>query len=245
MTKTIFLLNVNNFAPDVTRITYPLIEYYADRIGASIRMITQRRFPAWPVTYEKMQIFTMAKEWPSDFHFYIDSDTLIHPETPDYSLYLSKGTVCFHDFDLSTVRFKPDEYFLRDGRYMAPGNWFMIASDLCLDLWKPLDITLQEALSNIYPCPKEVKAGVTREHLIDDYTLARNISRYGLRVKTAMQIYKEQNLWTGFLQHQYLMTHEEQAAYYKAVIYNDENGWNVGPIYDKIVKEYHGLLHTV
>lgn len=238
MTKTIFLLNIGDFAPEVTEITYPLIRYYADRIGAKIHTITERKFPDWPVTYEKMQIYTLAKEIGSDWNIYVDSDTLIHPETPDYTLYLSKGTVSFHDTDLSTVRFKQDEYFLRDGRYLAPGNWFAIASDLSLDLWHPLDITLEDALKNIFPCPKEVRGNVTKQHLIDDYTLARNISRYGLRVKTARQIYKEFNLWTGFLQHQYLMTHEQQAQYYKNVIYQTEDAWGIGEIYDEILKGY-------
>jgi hypothetical protein len=238
MTKTIFLLNIDDFAPDVTAITYPLIRYYAERIGAEIHTITERRFPEWPVTYEKMQIHELAKEIGSDWNIYIDSDTLIHPECPDWTLYLPKGTVGMFNSDLSTMRFKPDEYALRDGRFMAPGNWFMIASDLCLDLWQPLDITIEEAVSRIFPSAKEQAHGVTREHLIDDFTLARNIARYGLRVKTVMQLCKEQNLWEGFLQHQYLMTHEEQVAYYRGVIYQAENGWNVGKLYDKIIQEY-------
>ena len=190
MTKAIYLLNIGNYVPEITEITYPFIKHYAKRIGAEIHMITQRKFPEWPLTYEKLQIHELAKESPSDWHIYIDLDAMIHPECPDFTIYLPKGTVSFHTTDVSHIRFRNDSYSLRDGRYLAPGNWFMIASDLCLDLWRPLDTSPEEAIANIFPTPNEVKHGITREHLIDDYALSRNIARFGLAFKSFEDIYK-------------------------------------------------------
>jgi hypothetical protein len=264
MKKTIFLLNIDNFAPEVTKITYPLIYYYADRIGATVHLITERKFPTMPVTYEKLQIYALAQEQDNAWNIYVDSDTLIHPECPDFSLYLPSDTVAFHALDYSPMRFRPDEISLNDlqrwdwrkpfaqrvPRFLAPGNWFAIASRKCVNLWKPLDIPLQEALSNIFVSPQEFQAGITKDHLIDDYTLGRNLARYHLKVKSFRQIYEEQKFWPGFLQHQYLMPQSERVAYLTGAIYNDgpatkpeTYGWSsenrgVSKLYEQIVKDY-------
>ena len=248
MKKTIFLLNIDNFAPEVTEITYPLIRYYADRIGAELHIITERKFPTMPVTYEKLQIYTLAREQGNDWNIYIDSDTLIHPECPDFSLYLKPDEIAFHAIDYSPMRFRPDRVFLKDHRFQAPGNWLAIASRKCLNLWKPLDISLKEALSNIFVSPQEFQAGIKKEHLIDDYTLARNIAQFHLKVKTCKQIYEEQKFWPGFLQHQYLMPTSERVAYLRGAIYNDGKtpetyGWSsenrgVSKLYEQILKDY-------
>ena len=217
MTKTIFLLNIGDFAPEITKVTYPLIQLYAERIGAKIHMITERKFPDWPVTYEKMQIYELAQMIESDWNIYVDSDALIHPECPDFTIYLPKGTVSFHAPDLSQTRFKTDKYFLRDGRYLAPGNWFTIASDLCVDLWKPLELTPEEAVANIFPTVNEKAHGIEAGHLIDDYTLARNMSRFGLRFKSFVDICKEQG-FPEYLAHQYTMTVAEKVKWLEGVL---------------------------
>lgn len=204
MKKTIYLLNIGDYSPELTRLTYPFIRLYAKRIGAEIVEIKERKFPNWPVTYEKMQIYELAKQNKSDWNIYIDSDTLIHPLCPDFTLYLNKDTVCYHTADRSYDRFQTDEYFLRDGRHISPGNWFIIASDWCLDIWKPLDdLTVDEAVDRIVPTPREAKAGIPAGHLIDDYTIARNMARCGIKFKPFIEIYKQLGM-DGMLQHRYL-----------------------------------------
>lgn len=211
MTKTIFLLNIGDFAPEITRLTYPFIRCYADRIGAEIRMITERKFPDWPMTYEKMQIYELAQEIGGDWFLYIDSDALIHPEFLDITSHLPMDTVACYSRDIADIRWKMDRYFDRDGRRIGWGNWFAVASAWCLDLWHPLEMTLAEALENIRPTPNELRAGVTREHLIDDYTLSRNVARYGLKFKTFKEIWKENGLENPLVQHQYTLGVEDQA----------------------------------
>ena len=209
MKKTIFLLNIDNYAPEITKITLPFIKHYAKRLGAEIQMITERKFPEWPLTYEKLQIYELAQKVGGDWFLYVDSDVLIHPECPDFTIYLPKGTVSFHSPDISSIRFRPDKYAYRDGRYIAPGNWFMVASDLCLDLWRPLEMFPGEAVGRITPTPAELKVGITAEHLIDDFALASNIARFGLAFKSFQEIYKQY----GFeerLQHWYLETKEQK-----------------------------------
>src|SRR5215475_7437192 len=91
--KTLYLLNIDHYAPELCAMTYPLIKFYAYRIGASIRMITQRKYPDWPPVYEKLQIWDIAQREPADWHIYLDSDALVHPETVDWTEFLPRDTV--------------------------------------------------------------------------------------------------------------------------------------------------------
>jgi len=209
MKKQIFLLDINHYQPEITALTLPFIKVWAEKIGADIFTITERKFPDWPVTYEKMQIYELAQQIGADWNIYIDLDTLIHPECPDFTAHLDKSVVAIHNYDVASVRFKMDKYFWRDGRYFAFGNWFTVASDWCVDLWKPLDITLEQALDNIRPTPHELSNGITREHLIDDYTLTRNLARYGIKFTTFVKMWQAMNTNMGFLQHRYIPMHDE------------------------------------
>jgi hypothetical protein len=113
---------------------------------------------------------------------------------------------------MASVRWKYDEYFLRDGRNIGSCNWFTIASDwTAFDLWRPLEIPLAEALGNIYPIPNELSSGITKEHLIDDYTLSRNIARFGLKFRKAIDIQAETGMpGANFFWHQYTVPNDEK-----------------------------------
>ena len=191
--KTIFTLNVDGYAPEITALTYPLIEAYAEKIGANFHIIGERKFPEWPMTYEKLQIYELAQQMENDWNIYIDSDALVHPDTPDLTALLPRDTVAHFGSDFAPVRWKSDRYFQRDGRNFGSGNWLAVASDLCIDLWRPLDdLTPAEAIANIYPTIFEQVSGVVnRSHLIDDYTVSRNIARFGLKAKTFRKIFEE------------------------------------------------------
>lgn len=189
--KTVFTLNVDGYAPEITALTYPLLRYYANKIGADFYIITERKFPDYPVTYEKLQIFQLSQEMGNDWNIYIDSDAIIHPETLDWTLFLNKDTIAHNGRDMANLRWRYDKYFVRDGRHWGSCNWFTIASDLCIDIWRPLDMTAKEAISNIFPTVNEYNTVITPEHLIDDYALSRNIAMFGLKAKTLLDIQRE------------------------------------------------------
>lgn len=218
--KTIFLLNVDNYAPEITALTYPYIEKYAKKIQADIHKITERKFPDFPVTYEKLQIYELAQQMENDWNIYIDSDALVHPDTPDFTSLLSRDTVLHNGTDFSPIRFRPDRFFKRDGRSVGSCNWFTIASDWCIELWHPLDdLTASEAVSNIFPISDERKTNVTAEHLIDDYTLSRNIAKYGLKCWTMDKLWQMNGGKAGdFFWHQYQIGTEEKIKQMKQVI---------------------------
>ncbi len=183
--KTIFTLNVDGYSPEITELTYPLMKRYADKIGADFYTIKERKFPGFPSVYEKLQIYELAQKMENDWNIYIDSDALVHPDMMDVTNHLPKDTVLHNGVDLASNRWKYDRYFMRDGRNIGSCNWFTIASDWCVELWKPLDdLTFEEAIANISPIVNELNTVITAEHLIDDYALSRNIAKYGLKFNT-------------------------------------------------------------
>lgn len=185
--KTVYTVNVGNYEPQITELTYPLLCAYADKIGADFHVITERKFPGWPIVYEKLQIHELGRG--SDWNIYFDSDALVNPEMFDVTNHLTKDTVLHNGKDMAGVRWQYDHYFMRDGRNIGSCNWFTVGSDWCLDLWKPLDMTFEEASRNIHLTVAEHNSGMFKDnHLIDDYTLSRNIARYGLKFKTLVDV---------------------------------------------------------
>ncbi len=221
--KRIYLLNVvppdggtefrgiTGFQPRIQFLTFPLLANYARKIGASIVTIDQRKFPEFPITYEKLQIHELAKRSveaqivhadpdnppfgfrlqtvmvpPAEWNIYIDLDALVSPEFFDITAMLPKDHVCHNGRDMANMRWRYDQYFRRDGRHWGSCNWFTVGSDWMLDAWRPLDdLSPAEALANINITIQEHNSGNCKtEHLIDDYTLSRNIARFGLKATT-------------------------------------------------------------
>lgn len=179
--KTIYTLDVDNYAPEMTEITFPFMKRYADKIGAEFHVITDRRFPDAPPTYEKFQIYELAREHKNDWSIFFDADVLIHPDLLDVTSRTPKDTVVVIGTGCSACWYRLNEFSLRDGRYASTGNWFSAVSDWCLDYWHPLDIPLETAVKDIFISANDVKRGTTPRHMIDEYTATRNIARYGLK----------------------------------------------------------------
>jgi len=226
--KVIFTLNIGNYNPSITAMTYPLIRYYAHKIGADICEINTRKWPEWPVVYEKLQIRDIMLQCGAEWAIYIDSDTLVHPDFWDPTTHVDKRTVLHNGKDMAGNRWRYDAYFNRDGRNIGSCNWFTVASEWCLDLWHPLDITLEQALEQIFPTVGELAPNGMIEpgHLIDDFTLSRNIARYGLQFTTMIDICTKLNPQApgnGFLWHKYNMPEAQKVAEMKQVL----KGWKV------------------
>lgn len=216
--KTIWTLNVGGtYAPEITAITYKFIKHWAGKIGARFEVITERKFPEWPDVYEKLQIFELGRS--NDWNIYIDSDAFVHPDMYDPTEVINPDTVLHNGVDFAPIRWSYDGYFRRDGRNIGSCNWFAAAHNDCLDLWRPSEQTLKEAVANIHPTQAELASGMRPEHLIDDYTLSRNIARFGLKVTTISNINKQllgNNV--SYLWHIYATPVEEKLKQLKEVI---------------------------
>lgn len=224
MKKTVWTLNVGgNYAPEITANTYPLLRHYADKIGADFHIITERKFPDFPIVYEKLQIFELGRD--TDWNIYIDSDALVHPDMFDVTEHLHKDTVLHNGNDMAGNRWRYDRFFRRDGRHIGSCNWFTIGSDWCIDLWKPLDdISLATAVGNISLTQHEKNSGsMQADHLIDDYTLSRNIAKYGLKFDTLTNIQQRGNDRGEYLWHIYTVSIDEKVSKMKEILAR----WNI------------------
>lgn len=192
MKKTIFTLNIDNFQPEISKLTHPFIQNYADKIDAEFVVINQRKFPDYPMMYEKLQIYDLGKD--NDWNIYIDSDCLIHPDMFDITEVLPKDIIMTYGADFLAGRFKYDNYFRRDGRNLATSNFMTIASHLCTEVWEPLnDITVEEAISNIHTTSLEKVLGHEPGYGIDDYVISRNMAKYHLKYKAFTDLLAEIN----------------------------------------------------
>lgn len=218
--KTLYTLNVDDYAPDICALTYPLLRRYAAKIGAEFVVIDQRKNPTLPPVYEKLQIFDLEQERQSDWILFFDSDAIVHPDMPDVTEVLPRDTVLHNGTDYAACRYVYDDYFRRDGRHVSSCNWFTVASRWCLDVWRPLeDLTVEQAVARIRPTVIENTVGITADHLIDDFILSRNIARFGLKVKTFRELLAPLGLHESqFLWHQYTMPAEEKLRLIKQVL---------------------------
>jgi hypothetical protein len=88
----------------------------------------------------------------------------------------------------------PDER----GRYGSYGGRFVPET-----LVGPLQ-ELEEAYKRIYPTVSELNTIITPDHLIDDFTLSRNIAKYGLKFITFRDVLAKLGYPNpGFLWHLY------------------------------------------
>jgi hypothetical protein len=193
--KTIYTLDVapdgaGSYDPQITTLTYPLLKAYAEKIGADFHVITERKRPEWPITIEKFQVAELAKQRGDDWSIFVDADTLISPEMFDITEHMPKNTVAHNGNDMANVRWKYDHYFRRDGRNFGSCTWLVVASDWCVeDLWQLPGMLPEQAYANINLTIQEHNSGCCQtEHLIDDYTLSRNIARFGLKTTTVTEI---------------------------------------------------------
>ena len=216
--KTVFTLNIDNtYSKELTDLTYPFIKGYAHKIGANFHVINERKFPDFPIVYEKLQIYELAQEMNNDWNIYFDCDALIHPDLMDVTLHVPFDAVSHMGFDIASFRWKYDRFFKRDGRFIGSCNWFSVASSWCIELWKPIDdMTIDEISENIFPIKSEIVAGIKPIRLIDDYVLSRNIAKYGLKFKSFHTILKELGQdGSELFYHRYAMPPEQKVVLIK------------------------------
>lgn len=214
MKKTLYTLNLENYAPEITALTYPLLERYADKIQAKFEIINDRKFPGWPLVYEKLQIYERGKD--NDWNYFIDSDALVHPDFFDPTEHIPRDTVLHNGADMANNRWTYDRFFRRDGRHIGSCTWFCVASEWCRELWKPLDdLTLEEAVKNIHPTVIETNTVKSPASLIDDYTMSRNIAKYGLKFQTTLGLMAQMKDQSDYLWHQYVIVKDEKVRQMK------------------------------
>jgi hypothetical protein len=144
MKKTVYTLALKGYPKEMTDLTFPWIRHWANKIGAKFSIIEDRKFPDWPATYEKHQIFELGRK--DDWSIFIDADALINPDLFDFTETVYEDTVIYTGQDMAAMRFRPNKWTRRDKRFIGACTWFVACSRMCLDLWKPVDADLADAV---------------------------------------------------------------------------------------------------
>ena len=179
--KIIHVVNINNFFPELFALTYPTIESYAQRYGYEINIISERKFPDYPLHYEKFQVYEDGKE--AEVNILCDANMLIHPHLPDMVTHLRREAIAFNDnYHLST-KYHVDRipYFMRDGRDVGIATNFVVTSDWTHDAWEPIPLSAKDIESL---AKKEVTEDGNQRgwgHYADEFAISFNMAKYGLK----------------------------------------------------------------
>ena len=166
------VLATEGYAPELCAITLPTIRAYAERIGADFNLITTRKFPTYPINYERLQIYEAGKEY--DWNLNIDADMVIGKNLHDITVDAPEQIVrIVMRFD-ATMYFNVENniYFKRDGRNVGLVDAFIVTSRLTHDLWEPLPGSFDEYL----PVFKD-----NQSRRVSEFCLSQNLARYGLQ----------------------------------------------------------------
>ena len=179
MIKKLYTMNIDNYLPELCKITMPTIEAYAHKIGAELIIITERQFPDWPITYEKIQLYNLAKD--NDWTIFVDADTVIGKDVPDFTellKYYHIGVYMTYDADITL----PSEYFMiEDRRNIGIVTSFMVVHKDCHKIWTPLTESIQSAL-------RRLRCVNARPHIIDEFCISRNLARYKFDFRGLIEI---------------------------------------------------------
>ena len=198
----------------------PLMGMWAKKLGAELNIIDTPVFNQPSVTYEKFQLYEKSRGY--DWTLFVDADTLIHPDCPDWTELVRKDTVIFNGLDLSLNRFRSNDYIRRSSNLHGACTWFVLFSDWCRDVWHPMfdGMTFEKAMENIQSTQNELCSGVcSQQHLIDDYLVTQNFCRFGLKVATVTDLLK--SIGHGgeqYMFHLYAISAEQKLAELNRVI---------------------------
>ena len=167
--RKLHVVYINDFFPELWKLTLPSIEAYADKHGYELNIISKRKFPEWHINYEKMQVYEDGMD--CDVNLLVDADILIHPQYPDLLGLCPPNWISVMDAYYASEKLLLNKDFLRDGRDMGIASNFVFSGALTHDLYKPLEITPEEG--------REIT--LFREGDIDEYCLSKNMARYGIK----------------------------------------------------------------
>ena len=184
MRKLIHVVNINDFFPELFALTYPTIRSYAERNGYMINMITERKFPDYPINYEKMQVYEDGKD--AEVNILCDADMLIHPEFPDVTQFLKRDSISFNDNYNISWKYHVDRirYFMRDGRDVGIATNFVVSSDWTHDVWEPLSLSQKDIEDLAKKENTESENDPSQRgwgHYADEFALSYNMAKYGLK----------------------------------------------------------------
>lgn len=173
MTTCIHFITIPDSTALYQEVSLASVKQYAKRIGATLNLITERKFPDYPVNYEMMQIAEAGK--PYDWNLYLRAGVLLGEQLVDVTTICEPNSVATCFLYQASYNFitKPNIYFERDERDLGIGDTVVLAHKIAHEIWQPLPGSCKEYQPLIKANdPSQLTA----------YTLSLNMAKYGLKV---------------------------------------------------------------
>lgn len=176
MKAEIFVVNIDNYFPELCELSIPTIHAYADKIGAKFSLITERLYsklyPELPVTVEKLQ----ASKSDADYVIIIDADMLIHPNFWDVTKIVPSHMLGSYMVYNASNLYEPHMYFDRFGEYRGIATNFLVVPKL----WAPVMFSTHVGEM------RRLMGNVKRKFILDEYILSLNAAKYGAKLTGVM-----------------------------------------------------------
>ena len=196
MKKLLVTLNIGDYDKDITGITFPYMREYAKNIGADFHVITERKFPDFPLMIEEFQMYEFSQTY--DWIIFLDGDCLINPNTVDLTTLVEEDTVIIAKYNPPDHHFHPEniegEYNLK---YYAPFFFLVFhknSRDCVKPYTNPYDYYEHINLNSTHPEMKnymKIRSHLTekeiKDTLIDEFLLTLNLHRYNIKTNTLVE----------------------------------------------------------
>ena len=175
MKKAVVTTKVDNYQPELCKLTIPNLKKYADSIGADFIQIDKRKFE-YHAAYEKLQVYEISEYY--DKTILVDADIILHPRMHDITNKIEMDQVGIWmsypimspDLNLWDTTVDPD--FLRHGKNFGVVGALICCTKWTRDIFKPLEshINVISTQNSLY-----------RPAIIDEYVMSKNLARYNLK----------------------------------------------------------------
>jgi len=203
MKKLLVTLNIDDYDKEITELTFPYMRKYAKNIGADFHIITERKFPDFPLMLEEFQMYEFSQTY--DWIIFLDSDCLINPKGIDLTTLVEEDRVLIAKYNPPTHHFHPEniegEYNLK---YYAP-FFFLVFHKNSRDCVKPYSnpydyydyinlnsthLEMEKYMKiRTYLTEKEIK-----DTLIDEFLLTLNLHKYNIKTASLQEDFPELNI---------------------------------------------------
>jgi hypothetical protein len=205
MKKLLVTLNIGDYDKEITELTFPYMREYAKNIGADFYIITERKFPDFPLMLEEFQMYEFSETY--DWIIFLDGDCLINPKGVDLTTLVEKDRVLIAKYNSPTHHFHPENIEGQyNFKYYAPFFFLVFHrnSRNCVKPYEnPFDYYEHINLNSTHPEMKtymEIRTNLNekeiKDTLIDEFLLTLNLHRYNIKTASLVEDFPELNIIT-------------------------------------------------
>jgi hypothetical protein len=200
MKKLLVTLNIGDYDRDITSLTFPRMQEYAKNIGADFHIITERKFPDFPLMLEEFQMYEFSQTY--DWIIFLDGDCLINPRAVDLTTLVKEDRVIIAKYNPPTHHFHPENIEGQyNFKYYAPFFFLVFHKNSrnCVKPYEnPFDYYEYINLNSTHPEMKtymEIRTHLTekeiKDTLIDEFLLTLNLHRYNIKTASLVEDFPE------------------------------------------------------